>query len=438
MAIYHCHIDCYRRSEGRSSVGGLAYRRGIQTKCKVTGKYFNFRRKSEAIYSEFINADCDNRQHDFASIKNLFEEVERTEKHPRATLGRELECALPNELTLNQQITLSKSFISKLKEQAKAENAFFDFTIHAKDGNSHVHIAMSERELEKNGESFKLSKTKRRDWHEKDFVSLTRKIWETETNLALEEAGIKERVDCRTLAEQCVKKIPTLHEGKSRYIKNGDRKMINQQIQLQNSMLQNAQDDEDFLCRIEDAEEKKTDKKTPYQYRLAEEKYRGFDIYGLAYIDTKDPAFVKMVFNDKVQVYDQGDMLTAKGGSHTASATRIVALAHLKGWKSIKLSGSDDFVKEAMLQAHLSGIEIKAVGEKQEQMLKAIKEEYQQEKSLTPTSPPTPITSNNPNEAAFQKHATDLPKIPTLSSLKNKLQRKVEEPLMTPQKRMKM
>lgn len=115
MAIYHCHIDCYRKAEGKSAVGWLAYRRGIKTQCKTTGKHFDFRKKSESIYSEFVNADSDNRHHDLASIKKLFEEVEKAEKHPRGTLGREIECGLPNELTTEQQIQLSKTFISKIK-----------------------------------------------------------------------------------------------------------------------------------------------------------------------------------------------------------------------------------------------------------------------------------------------------------------------------------
>ena len=105
MAIYHCHVDCYRKAEGKSAVGGLSYRRGIKAKCETTGKHFDFRKKKEAIYSEFINSDCDNRKHDLASIKKIFEEVEKAEKHPRGTLGREIECGLPNELTTEQQKT---------------------------------------------------------------------------------------------------------------------------------------------------------------------------------------------------------------------------------------------------------------------------------------------------------------------------------------------
>ena len=246
MAIYHCHVDCYRRADGKTAVGGLAYRRGIRNKCEVTEKHFDFRKKKEAIYSEFVNAECDNRHHDLASIQKIFEEVEKSEKHPRATLGREIECGLPNNLTTEQQIKLSKTFISKIKEQAKAENAFFDFSIHAKEGNNHVHIAMSERELEKNGECFKLSKTKNRVWHEKDFVFLVRKIWEVEVNAALKAAEIYERVDCRTLAQQGIKKIPTIHEGKSKHFKNkkGERTMINEQIEAQNAKLLTATTEE--------------------------------------------------------------------------------------------------------------------------------------------------------------------------------------------------
>src|ERR1017187_5346716 len=116
MAIYHCHVDHYRRSEGRSSIGGAAYRRGIKIKCDVTGKHFDFRKKAEVVYSDFIPALCDKRQHDFSSIKNLFEEVERAERRGDATLGKEIECALPNELTTTQQVALIKSFIERIRK----------------------------------------------------------------------------------------------------------------------------------------------------------------------------------------------------------------------------------------------------------------------------------------------------------------------------------
>lgn len=446
MAIYHCHVDCYRKAEGKSAVGGLSYRRGIKTKCGATGKHFDFRKKKEAIYSEFINADCDNRKHDLASIKKIFEEVERAEKHPRGTLGREIECGLPHELTTEQQIKLSKTFISKIKERAKAENAFFDFSIHSKDGNNHVHIAMSERELEKKGEGFKLSKTKRRDWHEKDFVFMARKIWETEINIALEEAGINQRMDCRTLAQQGIKKIPTIHEGKSRHIKNGERKMINQEIEKRNALLIAPINEAEIIDissfyteKVEygtmtNADEKDSKNVKLYQYRLAEGKYKNFEIVGLTFVNMKHPSYVSLYFEDKSILTDKGTTITANNGTPTANATRMVDLARLKGWKSIKFTGSPAFVREAMAQAHFMGLEVIAEGEEQIQIFESIKAETNTlangiSKAVNaPTVRQVSGAVPNPNEPAFQKHATTPAGIPNLASISKTLQQSQQAP----------
>lgn len=447
MAIFHCHVDCYRRSEGRSAVGGLAYRRGSKMSCNVTGKKFDFRKKEEVIYSEFIPANCDKRVHDLASIKKLFEQIETTEKHPRATLGREIECALPKELTPAQQVALSKSFISRLREEAKANNSFFDFSIHAKDGNHHAHIAMSERDLEEVNGIYGLSKTKRRDHHDKKFVEICRKIWEEETNSALKAVGIKQRVDRRTLAAQGVERIPTLHEGKSRHIKRGERKMINEKIKDTNVQILEqaekekaeaeklkkrtaaalAREEENFRWHtlsdsIQNADEKHEEL---YQYRLAQEKYEGFKIFGLTYCNAKYHDHVTLYFSDHSKIVDHGSNVIATGGTAKANATRIIDLARLKGWKTITVTGSEDFVHEAVVQALFLGLAVKAADEDQAEIIKKIKAEQAingVSEAITKIS-----TTQNSNEIAFQKHTkTEWPL--KSSDLSSKLHQKKEDP----------
>lgn len=388
MAIYHCHIDCYRRSEGKSAVGGLAYRRGLKMACTVTGKKYDFRRKEEVIYSEFISAKCDKREHDLTSIKNLFEQIETTEKHPRGTLGREIECALPNELTAAQQVELTKYFIEHIRTEAAADEAFFDYSIHAKDGNNHVHIAMSERELEATADGYRLAKNKRRDWHEKTFVQACRTAWEVETNNALERAEIAQRVDSRTLAAQSVERIPTLHEGKGRYIKQGERKMLNEKIKAKNQELleAHAQTPEgENLSQIygaESAECGSIDNADPepeieaarkaYQFRLAASQYEGFSIYGLTFFNLKNPRYVTLFFVDKSKIVDYGHRLTASGGTATDNARRMIELARLKQWKSLSLSGSIAFVEAAMLLALAAGLDVSPADEEQRKIWERI------------------------------------------------------------------
>lgn len=429
MAIYHLHIDCYRRSEGKTSVGGLAYRRGIKEKCNVTGKHYDFRKKGEVIYSEFVNAECDSRLHDFQSIKNIFEQVEKSEKHPRATLGREIECALPNELSTKQQIELTQYFISRIKTDSNAENAFFDFSIHNIKDNQHVHISMSERELQKTCDGYKLSKNKRRDWHEKTFVEQVRKIWEEEVNNALVSAGVEQRVDRRTLAAQGVNQIPTLHEGRARHFK-GDRKMMNDEIKKTNALLVAPVETEvEDLSSIyaqnnEYGEIRNTDDeiKPSYQYRLAEDKYKGFMIFGLTYFNGKNPKYVTLYFSDRSKIVDNGNVLNAQGGTAKANATRMVNLAHLKGWKSITFTGSPDFIREAMSQALFMGMEVKTESEEQERILRKLQEESSAVAKVVSAKQKQPLqgiqnVSSVPNLATasgvLQKINQQKPQIPT-------------------------
>jgi hypothetical protein len=339
----------------------------------VTGKKFDFRKKSEVTYSEFIPAKCDNRTHDLKSLKNLFEQVEKSEKRCDATLGREFECGLPNELTRKQQIELAQNFVSRVRKEVKAENAFFDLSIHDKPGNTHLHIAMSEREMMPDGS---LAKTKNRDWHEPYFVEKIRMAWEIETNLALEKAGIAQRVDRRTLGAQGAERIPTLHEGKSRHIEEGERKIMNNKIIAKNALLTApaVAPDEDLsqvygtaeeYGIVENADPDPT--KSQYQYRLAQQQYEGFDIYGLTYCRMNNPSYVILWF-DKAKIVDHGDHITANGKSAKDNGMRVIKLAQLKKWRCVKLSGSIGFVEAAMLSAHQAGLNVEPLDEAQREL----------------------------------------------------------------------
>lgn len=406
MAIFHCHVDHYRRSEGRTSIGGAAYRRGIKIKCDVTGKNFDFRKKEEVTFSKFVPADCDKRAHDLTTIKKLFEEVEKAEKRGDATLGKEIECGLPIELNLKQQIELSENYVLRIRKEAKAENAFFDMSIHNKDGNPHIHICMSEREIVATEDGYKLSKTKNRDWHEKSFVSVLRKLWEEETNLALKKAGIAQQVDSRTLAAQGIIRIPTLHEGKSRHIPEGERTMINNKIIEKNegfklpdeeiSIEELRTETTPAFCSNPDGADK--DAKKRFIYRLAQKQYEGFSILGLSYINAKNPNYVTLWFSDRSRITDRGQKLEANGGTPNDNAKRMVELANLKGWKRISFSGDSAFLEAAFREALAKDLEIVLEGEEQRKILDLIKLEVQKATVKNALEVPKPHEIQKPAE----------------------------------------
>lgn len=387
MAIFHLHIASYQRSRGRTAVGGAAYRRGLKAACEASGKRFNFRSKEEVLFSEFSPAQND--LTDYTQLRNLlklYEVIERTEKHPRATLGREIEAALPIELTLPQQVELVRKFVEEVRQHFGAKKAFFDFSIHAEPNNPHAHICMSEREQIA---PFVFEKTKRRDWDGEKFVSACRKLWQTQTNFALEKAGKTQRVDCRSHAERGLEVLPALHEGKAAYFPSEVKKM-NEKIKLVNQQLLKAPTypttppppEEDFMTiymaslppqewgNIENADTDRTNSK--YQYRLATKIYDGFNLYGLTYCQAKNPKYVVLWFIDKSKIVDNGNEITSTGGTAQDAAQRVVELAKLKGWQIVRLSGSLAFVEAAMINALAAGLDVSPIDDEQRELWERI------------------------------------------------------------------
>ena len=282
-------------------------------------------------------------------------------------------------------MALTKAFIERIRTEARAENTFFDFSIHAKHENNHVHIVMSERELVATENGYKLANKKRRDWHEKSFVPILRKFWEEETNAALKAANIAQTVDSRTLSAQGILRIPELHEGTSRHIKGGKRKMINQQIREKNAELLQITKPAPLIIPKDDfnLDELRTEatesigtcssvqkfNRMDYKYRLAKQHYESFNITGLSYVNFKHPNRVTLFFKDRSKLVDYGNQIAAHGGTDAEAALRIVALAKLKQWQKVTFSGNQNFLQEAMRQAIMNGLEVEAEGDEQQKIL---------------------------------------------------------------------
>lgn len=416
MAIYHLHIDSYRRSRGRTAIGGVAYRRGLKAACPVSGKRFNFRMKDEVAFSELIPAKNDTT--DYRKLNNLlrlYESIERTEKHPRATLGREIEAALPHELPLPQQVELVQKFVAEVRKCFNAERAFFDFSIHAKQNNIHAHICMSEREQIS---CFVFEKTKRRDWDGEAFVSACREIWQTQTNAALERAGINQRVDSRSHADRGFEVLPSLHEGKAAYFKS-EVKNMNDIIQKKNQELlkvsaaalaktSHVEVLVEECCVIEGADEQT---KTQHQYRLAARQYEGFNIHGLTFCNMKNPKYVTLFFTDRSKIVDSGQRIVASGGTAEDNAKRLIELARLKKWEVVRLSGPIDFVKAAMISAQAAGLDVSPIDDEQRELWAQIQatKEAANEGQVIENAVPVLLSSLNLAEKLAKRRSQNAP-----------------------------
>lgn len=232
MAIYHFSVQIITRSKGSSSVASAAYRAGNKLKDEKTGKIHDYSRKKGIQYSEIlvpINAPYWTKDRE-----RLWNEVEIIEKNKNSQVVREINVALPKELSLEEQIILIKDFV---KDTFVNNGMVADIAIHDnKKGNPHAHImltvrpfdeggnwaAKSKKEyiLDENGEKIKLQsgvyksrKIDMVDWNKKDNLENWRKMWAIYTNESLEKNGVNEKVDHRSLIEQGSKRIAQIHVG---------------------------------------------------------------------------------------------------------------------------------------------------------------------------------------------------------------------------------
>lgn len=111
MAIYHLSVKIIGRSSGRSSVAAAAYRSGDTLTNNYDGITHNYSKKNWIEHTEIMLPS--NAPDSFKDRSSLWKAVEMTEKSSNAQLAREVEIALPRELTLEQQTALVREYIDK-------------------------------------------------------------------------------------------------------------------------------------------------------------------------------------------------------------------------------------------------------------------------------------------------------------------------------------
>lgn len=112
--------------------------------------------------------------------------------------------ALPRELDSEQRVALVRTFAEQVtRGRAAWIAAFHDM---GKDAlNPHAHLVIRDRDTSTGKRVAELS--------EKGSTQRLRELWQEHVNRALEAAGRDERVDCRTLMAQGIRRDPTVHEG---------------------------------------------------------------------------------------------------------------------------------------------------------------------------------------------------------------------------------
>ena len=232
IAIYHWNIGIVSRGKGKSAVAAAAYRSGEKITNEWDGMTHDYTRKGGVVHTEIMLPP--HAPPSFSDRSTLWNSVELYEKAGNAQLAREIDAALPIELSREEQIRLVREYCSS---QFVSRGMCVDFVIHDTDsGNPHCHIMLTMRpldergawaakskkeyDLDENGERIRLPngryKTHKVDltgWNDKGNALLWRKAWADISNSYLEHAGSTERIDHRSNAERGIDEIPTVHMG---------------------------------------------------------------------------------------------------------------------------------------------------------------------------------------------------------------------------------
>ena len=145
MSIYHCSIKNISRSSGRSAVACAAYRSGEELEDVETGITHDYRKKTGIAFTEIFL--CKNAPERFQNREELWNEVEKIEKAADARLAREIEVAIPRELSLEEMKNLVAGYAKMLTE----EGMCVDAAIHLKVGNPHAHLMCTTRKIKADG-----------------------------------------------------------------------------------------------------------------------------------------------------------------------------------------------------------------------------------------------------------------------------------------------
>ena len=234
IAIYHCSIKIVSRGKGKSAVAAAAYRSGEKLTNEWDGLTHDYTKKGGVVHSEILLPA--HAPPAFSDRSTLWNSVELSEKSNNAQLAREVEIALPVELSREEQTRLVREYCSS---QFVSKGMIADFNLHdTGGGNPHAHILLTMRPLDEkgawlpkskkeyvldeNGEKIRLPsgryKTRKVDlvdWNNRENAEVWRRAWADLANEFLAQNNRPERIDHRSYERQGIDQLPTVHVGVS-------------------------------------------------------------------------------------------------------------------------------------------------------------------------------------------------------------------------------
>ena len=197
MAIYHFSAKVISRASGSSAVASAAYRSASRLHDERLERHHDFSNKAGVVHSEVMLPD--GAPEHLSNREKLWNAVEAAEKRIDAQLAREIEFAIPREMTKKQGIELARDFV---REEFVDRGMIADLNVHWDIGadnmpKPHAHVMLTMREVGEDGFG-----RKNREWNRPDLLEKWRERWSEHVNERLAELDIDARVDHRSLEAQ--------------------------------------------------------------------------------------------------------------------------------------------------------------------------------------------------------------------------------------------
>ena len=210
MAIYHLTVKAIGRAKGRSATAAAAYRAAEKITDERTGLVHDYARKGGVAHTEIVLPEGSPAW--AADRAQLWNEAEQAERRKNSTVAREVEVALPTELTATQRRDLAQHLALEIVARHRCA---VDIAIHApnREGderNHHAHLLLTTRRLTESGFT---EKTRELDDLKTKEVVYWRERWAGIVNEHLARHGHDSRVDHRSLEDQGQDREPTRHLG---------------------------------------------------------------------------------------------------------------------------------------------------------------------------------------------------------------------------------
>ena len=225
MALYHFTAKSISLGKGESAVHRAAYHARTQLDDERNAKSTrDYAHKGDLAWSGIFAPKA---APDWARDRQqLWNRAEKAERQANGQPARNIEFALPNELTREQQIRLLTDFA---REQFARKGMIADVCLHSdfdaqgvrrpgvrrdEPRNDHAHMMLTMRRLD--GDMFKKTKTDAREWNSKDQLAAWREGWAKAGAKALQKAGFALE------AERFAVGHMTLPEQRADALKRGD------------------------------------------------------------------------------------------------------------------------------------------------------------------------------------------------------------------------